>query len=274
MKKCPRCGKEVRNSDRYCPHCGFNLQTKYTPMSGRQNRKTFYLYYIVLIFSMMSLPMLYSYLFNGIGNNLTNNPTNQPQIITGDLPEMINAQPTAILASFDSLDQYQKQYSNVSTFITNIKQYEETLLNENVKSIQKEYNILVLNNYNVTYKLTYTIPVSDQSELKIVKEFDRQHSYNKEKITYVKKGNHSFEELIFNEDDLNFINIYIDDMTSIQKVVDDFSKREDEFKEKKDKLGHYGLGTYLENVSFVVERYEQSYTSILTYQKNVQTYLG
>lgn len=273
MKKCPRCHYDITDDDKYCPHCGLDLQRQYRPIHRNTKKKpnlpmTILLYGIILL-AFIAIPFMYSQFLGTLGQELTSE-----QVDNTALPDIGNATVTSVIQEFDTLADYNKKYSNVSKYVTNIQNYENSLSEKSNYTFDKQYTIQVLNNYNVLYKLVYTTQISDQYELTIVKTFDRAHSYNQETTTLKKKNVQSFDELIFNDEEEAMINTFVNDESSIHQVIQEFSSRKDEFNEKKEKLGHYGLGTYQDNVSFVVYRYDNVYQSELEYKLESKDYLG
>ena len=55
--------------------------------------------------------------------------------------------------------------------------------------------------------------------------------------------------------------------------MSDFQKRQDEFEKKKETLGHYGMGNYEGQSSFVVYPQQKSFQSKLTYVHTPQEYI-
>ena len=55
--------------------------------------------------------------------------------------------------------------------------------------------------------------------------------------------------------------------------MNDFQKRQDEFEKKKETLGHYGMGNYDGQSSFVVYPQQKSFQSKLTYVHTPQEYI-
>lgn len=272
MKKCPRCHYDITDDDKYCPHCGLDLQRQYRPIHKNNKKKnipTSILLYGILLFVFISIPLVYSQFLGSLSQELAIKQEDNTQ-----LPAIIDADPTALVQGFDTLADYNAQYSNVSGYVTNIQNYEKSLSEKVDYTFDKKYTIQVLNNYNVLYRLVYTAKISDQYELTIVKEFDRTHSYNREITTLEKLNAHTFDELVFNDEEKEMINVFVNNQSSIDKVVQDFSLRKDEFNTKKEKLGHYGLGTYQEHASFVVHRYDNVYQSELEYKTESKEYLG
>lgn len=270
MKKCPRCDHDITDDQKYCPHCGLDLQRQYQPIRKKNNNKSMtYLIYVIIFFSFLTIPLLYSQVLSNVSEGLMTQSQDG-----GKLQDILDTDPTIVVQSFDTLSDYNQKYSNVSTYVNNIKEYEESLSEKGDYVFNKKYLIQVLDNNNVLYQLTYTTSILDQYEMKIVKEFDRAHSFHTEEITFQKKNAQSFEELLFNEEEKEMLNTFINDSTTIDQIMNDFSLRKDEFELKKEKLGHYGLGTYQDNASFVVKRYHQSYISEFKYQHDVKDYIA
>lgn len=272
MKKCPRCHYDITDEDKYCPHCGLDLQRQYRPIhknNKKRNIPTTLLLYGLILFAFICVPLLYSQILSGLTGELTTLDESHTQ-----LPAVADTEPRLILQTFDTLADYKEKYSNVSEYVTRIQDYEKNLSEKLDSTFDKKYSIQVLDNYNVLYQLQYTSKISDQYEITIVREYDRAHTYNNEITTLKKKNAGTFEELLFNDEEKNMINRFVDDSSTIDKLIDEFSKREDEFNAKKETLGHYGLGTYHNQASFVVHRYGNIYQSELKYEKEVKDYLG
>ena len=271
MKKCPRCQYEIKDEDKYCPHCGLDLQNHYRPIRQKKHSKPIsYLLYGSVLISIMTIPLLYSYFLSGLSQNMQNPIANQDNTA---LPELQKGDAMYLIQSFDTLTDYNQKYSNVSTYVDHIQDYEQTLFSKCDYTFDKAYLIQVLDNYNVLYKLTYTTQINDQYKIEIIREFDRSHTYNREIISLKKCDVQTFEELVFQDNEIEIMNQFVED-SSIQKVIHDFSLREDEFEKQKEKLGHYGMGTYEKKASFVVKRFEKTYTSECKYQHDVKDYIG
>lgn len=272
MKKCPRCGQQIKEEDHFCPHCGLDLRGKYLPIHHNKKGKGHisYILYFVILFSMMTIPFMYSRLLNNVSRDIQQ--FNQSTRV--ELGEISENDPTMVIAQFDSLEGFQKQYSNVDAIVNSIQEYEESLTQDHQYTYEKKYIIQVLDNNNVYYHLEYVTQLTDHLTMTIVKEYDRGHNHNDEKIK-VRKGNvNSFEELFFNEGEKPLVEVFTGQQAIIEKVMNDFSLRKDEFESKKETLGHYGIGNYEDHCSFVVHRQDQLYYSLLTYSSQPKDYIN
>ncbi|MEG0367662.1 MAG: zinc ribbon domain-containing protein [Coprobacillus sp.] len=268
MRKCPRCGYEIKEDEKFCPHCGLDIQQRYGS-KGPKNKSMTYLLYVIIFFSFVTIPLLYSRILGDIGNNLTS--TNEGERIK--LEDVMDATPTTIMGQFTTLADYNKQFTNVSGYIENIEKYETELSAKGNYVFDKEYKIQVLDNYNVYYNLKYSVAISDNLTLNIERTFDRSHTFNKETVTVKKNNVTTFQDFILNEDELKIVYTFVDDQTLVDKLITQFSKRESEFEEKKEKLGHYGLGNYEGKSSFVAHRKGSTYYSELTYAHDAKEYI-
>ncbi len=267
MKKCPRCGKEL-NDDKFCPHCGLDLQQYKS--RGPKNKSMTYLLYVIIFFSFITIPLLYS---RFLENTVSQSPTISEEDKI-ELSEIRKGNPTRIVAQYTTLADYKGQFSNVSSYIQSIEDYELKISEDTGYIFDKTYEISVLDNYNVYYYMTYSTQISDNLTLKVEKNFDRAHLYNNEKITVQKNNGEDFEDLIFNEDELKAIRYFVSDQKEIQKLMKDFSKRKNEFNEKKETIGHYGLGEYQDKSSFIVYKKGQGFMSEFTYIHEVKDFIA
>lgn len=265
MKKCPRCNHELNDDDKFCPHCGLDLEGRYKPIKQR-NKSMTYLLYVIIFFSFFTIPILYTRLLTNFVNNVTE--TSSEKI---DLPKIENSDATSVLATFDTVADFQNQFSNIDDIIVSIHSYEKSLPSE--YQFDKSYKIQVLDNYDIRYSFKYTTKINDDFSLVISKECNRSQSYDNETYTLEKENMTEFKSLLFNDDEMKVIENLVGEQSSIQDVMNQFSKRETEFESKKKKLGHYGIGNYNDDASFVVNRYQETYTSKLTYTRQSQNHI-
>ncbi len=269
MRKCPRCGHEISDKEKYCSHCGLDLRGKYIPIK-QGNRRSSFLIYIVIIFSMMTIPMMYMNLLNNMTQSFA--PTMSQE--STDLPPVIDQNATSILATFDTLSAFQRQYTNVDRTVQAIESYEHSLESQMGYQFHKTYFIAVLNNYNVSYSLKYDVKINDQLSVRIEKLYDRAHKTNQEKIIVKKDSLTTFQDLFFTDEDIALLKNVIEDQDKLIKVMDGFKSREEELEQKKDKLGHFGIGNYEDDSSFVVHREKDTYYSEYTYSFEPADYVN
>ena len=78
---------------------------------------------------------------------------------------------------------------------------------------------------------------------------------------------------MLNDEEVTFIQNYTDNDTLLDPVLNEFGLRKEEFELKKDGLGHFGIGTYHDNASFVVKKYGDVFTSIYTQYETLDDYI-
>lgn len=269
MKKCPRCHTTLEDDTKYCPFCGLDLEQKYRPIQkSTKNKIMTFLTVGAIFFVVFVAPLLYSLTLDdiasmsGIGQLFGENKTQE-------LPDVKDYAPQSILSQYETLADFKKDYKNVSTMITEIETYENEIEEKAKQTFNKEYAIKVLDNYNVLFQLRYTVQIDDNHELSIVRDYDRKHLNDIEKIELKKTNQKEFESLLLTNEEIEYINLFVNNEKELKKIVSDFSSRKTEFELKKEKLGHYGIGEYQGDLSFVVERYDDTYESILSYTRDM-----
>lgn len=268
MKKCPRCEHDVKDDDKICPHCGLDLQGRYRPIKKKKGPMTS-LIYLVIFFACMSIPMLYSYLLNSIGNDIQQLDKKEVK-----LEDIIDQEPTAVLAAYTTLADFKNQFTNVDSIVTSIQNYEETLSQKANHVFNKEYSIAVLDNLNIYYTYTYTTDINENLKMTIKRSYDRAHKYNQETITFKKTNVADFEGLFLTDEEKEIVKIYTGEQTVTDQLMNNFLKRKDEFELKKETLGHYGIGNYDGASSFVAHRKGDIYYSELKYSHDVSDYIS
>lgn len=272
MRKCPRCGQQIQEEDKFCPHCGLDLRGNYHPIRNQKNGKRHIsnILYLIILFSMITIPFMYSRLLNSMSRDIQQ--LNQSSTV--ELANITEKDPTMVIAQFDSLEAFQKQYSDVDAIVNSIQEYEESLTHNHQYTYEKKYNIIVLDNNNVYYHLEYTTQLTDCLSMTIIKEYDRGHTENSEEISIKKSYVNRFEELLLNDEEKLIVETFTGQQKVIDQVMNDFSLRKDEFESKKEKLGHYGIGNYADSCSFVVHRQDKTYYSLLTYSFQPKDYIN
>lgn len=266
MKKCPRCGHDLKDDENFCSHCGLDLRNHYHHRKSNNKAMT-YLLYVIIFFSFITIPLLYSRILSGMTGYET---IQQNEKIA--LPA-IEGEATALIASYDTLADFQNQFTNVDGIVEKIQQYEDSLAQKQEGSWTKSYVIQITNNYNIYYDLTYQVAVDEHTTLQIERSFDRAHSYNDEKITMIKNDITTFESLFLSDSQQQLFQKFSGSQDTTTQLMSDFQKRQDEFEKKKETLGHYGIGNYDGQSSFVVYPQQKSFQSKLTYVHTPQEYI-
>ncbi|MCD7949894.1 MAG: zinc ribbon domain-containing protein [Erysipelotrichaceae bacterium] len=251
MKKCPRCGKEIHEGEKYCLHCGLDLESGYKK-PRRGGKLGLYGPWILIFIGIFGI-MFYQ-AFNATTSIISSTTE------TSALEDISEDSATYILDSYDTLADFQNAYSNASDYVSDIVAYEETLSDY---TLNKVYSITVYDNYNIAFELDYSVIINDNLTLKINRSYDRAHSYNDETITLKKTGLSSFDELLLTADELAIIQKYHSDTSTIETMISNITAREEEFESKKETLGHYGLGEYEDGSSYVIHRNGTSYYIIV-----------
>lgn len=268
MKKCPRCGYDIKDDEKFCPHCGLDLQDRYRPIK-QKNKSMTYLLYVIIFFSFITIPLLYSRFLNDVSQNL-----NQTSDKKTELKEIVDKNPTSLLASFDTLADFKKQFNNVDSIVDSISQKENELLAKGDYVFDKSYSIQVLDNYDILYRFIYTAEINDQLSIEIERKYDRSHTYNTEIVTLKKTGAKTFDELLITKEERALMTSFTGDENVTEKLISDFSKRQEEFEKKKKTLGHYGMGNYDGQSSFVAHRKGENYYSELKYCHELSDYMS
>ena len=266
MRKCPRCQKDVGNLDKYRPHCGLDLSAS---LPDRKKSSPFSnIFRIIVFIGLLALPFFATELLS-IEGNISNILGDEE---TSELGEYTNKEAQLIVGQFDNLTDFNAKYSNVSEYVDGIVDYENTLALDG-NSYNKEYIILVLDNNEIVFHLEYSARIDETHELTIIREFSRTHAYNKQEVIVKKENQASFDELMLNDEEVTFIQNYTDNDTLLDPVLNEFGLRKEEFELKKDGLGHFGIGTYHDNASFVVKKYGDVFTSIYTQYETLDDYI-
>lgn len=268
MMKCPRCGHDVDKHEKYCPHCGLDLRGKNMPVSPKKRMKN-YLIYLVIFFSMFSIPLFYSRILENIGNDIVEIKNDAME-----LPPVTQKEATSVIAYYDTLADFNKQFTNVSRSVSAIESFGETLSQKTGYTFDKNYMIIVYDNYNVSYSLKYSTKINEQLTLRIERFYDSAHTVQHEEVIIRKTGVTEFNDLFLNEEELSPFMNYVGDQKIVHQLMNDFKDRQDEFEQKKETLGHYGMGNYDGDSSFVVHRKGNTYYSELTYSYEPNDYIS
>lgn len=232
MKKCPRCKKEVADHHQYCPHCGYNLSKKGNMKWMR----------VIVFISFFSIPFLYYFLLGGLDLNSNSLISNNKLV----LQDVADRSATTIVYAFDSLEDFDENIDNVSSYINDIKDYEATL---DTTDLNKSYYIAILDNYDISFSLDYSYKTDNDLNVNIYKEYTRSQSVNYLEYSFTQTGIHALEDI---DIDYEYIKDYISDIVSVEKLYNQLLERTDEFNKKIENIGHYGFGEYLDDMSLVV----------------------
>jgi len=262
MKKCPRCGKEINGGEKYCPHCGLDLDSGYKP-EHKHSKLRLYGPWILIFIGLFG--MMFYQAFNVTSSIISSTSE------MSSLQDVSDDSATYILASYDTLADFQNAYNEASSYVSDIMSYEETLSDY---TFDKSYSIIVYDNYNIAFELNYSVTINDNLTLKINRSYDRAHTYNDETITLKKTGLSSFEELLLTEDELTIIQNYHSDTTTVETMMSQIQTREEEFESKKETLGHYGMGEYDDSSSYVIHRQDTSYYIVVKDSLTADEYIS
>lgn len=69
MRKCSRYGHKVNNNEKYCSHCGLDLQERHRAVKLKNKAMT-YLLYVIILFSLITIPLFYSHLLSAIDSDV------------------------------------------------------------------------------------------------------------------------------------------------------------------------------------------------------------
>lgn len=246
MKQCPKCKHEVSEKDKYCPHCGAKLK-----------RKPDYYMLAIIIFTilMIIIPIYLSF--------TTESRELLPYMLssTKELKDVRTVEQVSSVKTYYDLDSFQKQFSNVSEYVNTITNFEKELKDKYSLSTQsKTYMITVYNNYNVYFKIDYSFKLDNHNTLNIEKTFTRTSNGSED---------YNFIQTSINQlSDIKIYSLYnqMNNNTKAQTLYTNLLKREKEFENKKENIGHYGFGEYDENISLVVYPDGDAFKAMLKYR--------
>jgi len=268
LRKCPRCGRNIEDKEKYCPYCGLDLQRKHGLFTPRKKSVSLLLS-ILIFFSFFAIPFLYVHFLDQIGEHMVEQTLEEVK----ELPDINDDIPMRFIASYETLADFKNQFTNVDDIVDSIHEYEVEMTQNNTYTFDKKYLIQILNNYNIYYQLQYHAKISDRLSVTIQREYDRMHRYNRETIIFEKDGAKVFNDLLLSEEEMKIVSHFTGEQEVTQKLITDFSKREAEFNAKKKNIGHYGIGNYDGRSSFVVYRKDEQYISKLTYYNEPKDFI-
>jgi predicted nucleic acid-binding Zn ribbon protein len=248
--KCPRCHKEVSESNKFCPHCGYSLKKQ------TFNNKTLYM---MFIFSFIIVPLLYTIILSGDSynyNTLTTTDSSN-KIVLNDI---INMEATATSYHFTSLDEFKYQVSQSDAYVSKVKAYETTLKNKYDLSFTKTYDIYIYNNNDVEFNIVYSYDLDNNTTFCINEIFTRSGS-EEETYTFTQNQITNLQDIKLKE----YTDVYLKDV-NVDSLYTDLLARETEFNKKIDNIGHMGFGEYEDNASLVVYPDNSLFKVVLKYK--------
>lgn len=259
MRKCPYCKHKIKNDDRFCPHCGRPLKA--------QNKSRLFILYIIVFISFFTIPFGYAWLLRDAKQNNVNDINQNDEAI--QLEAYKDQPPTMIVNQVTTLDDFSAQYTNVDKYVKNIENYEKGWEDKFNKDMQKEYTIQVLDNNDVYFLLQYEVQYSDNITIRIERRYDRQGTKDNETVVIDKENIHDFDGLFLTKNEVKDLS-KIFDLESAIELENQFKTRKDEFEKKSENIGHYGIGEYNDNDSYVVYNKKEAFDVKITL-KNEQS---
>lgn len=254
--KCPRCHHNVRQEDHFCPYCGYDLKnhTKFTPLQ-------YPLFPLLLIVFLVVVLPIASSIYSTV--NVLQDDLQNTGIFT--IKPVEESETRTKLYSFDSIASFKKNVSNADAFLEPIDNYTTTLNNQYASHFNAKASFVIYSDYDVNINLVETARLSDNELLTINRIYDRKKD---DEITtsYTKSHLSHFDELTL-ENEREKISTYIPVQT-YDALVQKLLKQKDVFEEKKDRIGHYGIGAYLKNASLVIYQDGDYYKSTLRVTTN------
>lgn len=241
MKKCPKCNRNIPSDANICPYCGVP-QPGYNPTKRKvNNKKSMYLYYIVLIV-LIIMPMILSYMF--AYNTLTNDTSSSKKITLSSYTE---SSKESVRYQYQSLSDFSNKVTNSQPYVTKIKGIEKKL-NKLIPNDEfvKNYSFQITQNNNVYAFVDYELTAKTNDVYHI------EYSYNLSgesqcRVTTSQKN-------IKTIDDVN--QLLVDQQKQLNEVIQLFNGKDntkllkntqDDFIAMKDSLlnetiSHYGKG--------------------------------
>lgn len=278
MKQCPKCKKEVAEHAKICPYCGYNLEPGYRPMQ-RKNKPLTGILYVVMAFIFMFSPMILGYIFNtsSLTSSLVTEETGK-RITLGSLGDVENID-EYIKYHFEDLELFNKRVADVKPMVTNIKNFEKELTDVTKHKIDKKYNIYITDLNNIYYDITYTIVTAEQEYLKVNLHYDLAKVTNEVDIQLYRQGKTNFEEVKYQEETYQIVENIVSLVTEkennslVQKVGSEFNDLETTFEQRKETLGHYGVGLNKVDKNDTYSMYVTGYVDDYTVKAEYQTIL-
>lgn len=247
MKKCSKCKKEISDHTSQCPYCG-QYQPGYQPIRKSSNKKTG-MGYGALVLLLVLMPLVVSYFISSPDNN---NFQPKDKVTLGPIEEVSIAK-EKVEYLFESLDDFSNKVTNSKTYVEKIKKFESTIdttISIYAKpAIDKTYQIIVTKTNNIFFYITYDIKVDANQSMVIDLEYDATGRTNIANVNYRVDHFKDFTTMKIHEDSypmykdiLTLIN-GDQELSLLKETSLDFNNLEQEFINRKGKVGNYGVGT-------------------------------
>ena len=254
--KCPRCHHDVRQEDHFCPYCGYDLKksAKITPFQ-------YPLFPLLLIVFLVVVLPIASSIYSTV-NILQDDLENAA---TFSIKPVEESKTRTKLYSFDSIASFKKNVSNADVFLEPIDNYTTTLNSQYQTQFDAQASFVIYSDYDVHINLVEKAHLSNNEFLTINRSYDRKQD---DEITtsYTKSHLSHFDELTL-KDEREKISTFVPVQT-YDALVNKLLKQKDVFEDKKDKIGHYGIGAYNKDASLVIYQDGEYYKSTLRVMTN------
>ena len=254
--KCPRCHHDVRQEDHFCPYCGYDLKNraKITPFQYPL------LPLLLIVFLVVVLPIASS-IYSTV--NILHDDLQDAATFT--IKPVEENETRGKLYSFDSIASFQKNVGNADDFLEPINNYTTTLNKQYATKFTAQASFVIYSDYDVRINLVEKAHLSDTELLTINRIYDRKQE-DEQTISYTKSHLSHFDELTLGNE-RERISTFMPVQT-YDALVTKMIKQKDVFEEKKDRIGHYGIGAYLKNASLVIYQDGDYYKSTLRITTN------
>lgn len=249
--RCPRCQKEVKAKDHYCPHCGYDLWRQKQPSKRPfpQPQKQLPIVLIILVVLLTGVSAYYL---------IDREQKNSTYMIGIYALRSVSRD----VYTFNSLEDFQVKIENAETFVAPMRTYTKSLEEIYDLAFTPSYHIVVTTDNNVNVTLTHTAQIDEATTLTIERRYDRG-DLDDITIKMTKEGCHSFEDLRQAEHEALMKQIL---GTKIyEKLTAAFDQKAALFESKGSQMSHYGMGVYEgQEASKVIYRHKDIYSSVVT----------
>lgn len=251
--KCPRCQKDVKPEDHYCPHCGYDLKGRPQPAKASPMRM---LPIALIVLGCLILPFAYALYGNDLtssNSSSTSSSSSKYTILTYNEDDS-----AAELYDFTSLSGFQKKVTNASTFIKPLLQYQQTLETKYGKTFKGSYHITVYANNDMKVKASYQAELADHESLVITREYVRSSETDTITTEIIKNQCTDFESLKMT--DQKELMTSLIGSSRYQQLMKTFATKETAFNRRKKAIGHYGIGAFIAKDKISLSLYQQGST--------------